>query len=428
MTRIASKDVEFHPHSFADPLGRLFTWNGNLYRGISPEWEPHFRSVLENPVVARLMNQRRIVETEPTDLASDDYGLIVRQRRIPFVSYPHEWPLLMFRDACRLMIDLCIELSAARYTLKDGHPWNVLFDSCNPVFVDVGSIAPHHEPGTWPAYDEFCRFCLFPLLVMNAGQERIARALLPTYEGITRDDVSLLTRDKTSIDKNRLSRLARRLLRQWSGGNVFRELRAEIDQIRAPSSIPLAETASSPAVTGFMLDVLTEGNTQTVLVLRDRALAIMAARTKRQVVALHLDSVGAMQLYEQATAENLTILPLMLDFTIPTPSTGLSSHWLIAASDRLKCDVVLAPGLVEELVFKRHLRFEQICHGLGAFCRRVAVVDFTLAGPGGTRPGWYTVEGLGQSLNKYFHRVRVQATETSNRVVMVCEDSRIAHA
>ena len=423
MTYIASDELEFHPHSFADPLGRVFVWKGGLYRAISPEWEQSLRSVLEHPVVARLMSQGVIVETEPTELVTDDYPLIVRQRQVPFVSYPHEWPVPMFRDACRLIIDLCIELRAAGYTLKDGHPWNVVFDFGRPVFVDVGSIVPLDTAAAWPAYDEFCRFSLFPLLMMAAGKERLARALLPTPDGVTRAELSMLSSRRASAAKW-LWRVARRLLGQSSAADALSRLRAEIDSVRTSPIVPRPTTPPSHDIAAFMLDVLTAVDARSALVLADPALALAAARNKRQIVAFHLDSRDGGQLYERASAENLTILPLALDFTIPTPSTGIGGHWLIAASERLRCEALLGPGLVEDLVFKRHLRFEHIALGIAAFCHRVAVIDFPSAAAREGRPPWYTPEALAQALAKYFSSVRREHLRESSSTLIVCEDSK----
>lgn len=417
----------FHPHSFADPLGRLFSWNGDLYRAIRPHAQPYFEALLANPVVDGLMKQGRIIETERTNLSIEGYPLVVRQRQIPFLSYPHEWPVAMFRDACLLMIELCIELLAGGYTLKDGHPWNVVFDSCKAVFVDVTSVVLLKGQGVWPAYDEFYRFGLAPLLLMAGGQERIARALLPTYEGVTKQDLPLLTNVWRLSSSYAMWQLVSRLLGKKRPDELFQRLRSEISGIGVcPSTRPTVERVD-PDVTTFMDNVLTELKAKSVLVLRSRELALTAARRKQQVVAFHLQPADATQLYAQARTEQLRILPLALDFTIPTPATGLSSHWLIAATDRLICDAALVPlGLVEELVFKRYLTFPQISYGIGEFCRQVAVVEFSHTDEYGPAPSWYTVEGLAAALNKYFAKVAISRLDPSNHALVICEESRFA--
>ena len=42
---------------------------------------------------------------------------------------------------------------------------------------------------SWSAYDEFCRFCLYPLLLMSHGEDRIARLLMWEDNGVLKPDV-----------------------------------------------------------------------------------------------------------------------------------------------------------------------------------------------------------------------------------------------
>ena len=48
----------------------------------------------------------------------------------------------MLRDAALLTLDLNIALLDYDCMLQDAYPWNVLFDSSQPVFVDFTSIVP----------------------------------------------------------------------------------------------------------------------------------------------------------------------------------------------------------------------------------------------------------------------------------------------
>ena len=61
------------------------------------------------------------------------------------------------------------------------------------------------------------------------------------------------------------------------------------------------------------------------------------------VVSLETDQVRAARLYAEARDAALPVLSLMMDFVKPTPSIGFSSHYSIAAHERLKCDLVWAP-------------------------------------------------------------------------------------
>src|SRR6185503_3268210 len=208
----SSEEVTFHPHSFADDAGRLFWLNEQLCRGIYPKQAPFFTRLFREGVIQNLIERELLIETEPTDLVVDGFSMVLKHRSIPFISYPQEWCAAMLKDAALTIINLTIELAERNLILKDAHPWNVLFDACKPVYVDVTSIAPQNGESNWRAYDEFCRFCYYPLILMSHGQERIARTLLPEYEGVTRSDFVTVLRG-SGPSRLILSKLVRRGLK-----------------------------------------------------------------------------------------------------------------------------------------------------------------------------------------------------------------------
>ena len=139
---IPEQQIRFHPHSFADPAGRLFSWRGELYRGIRSESAPVIRCLIDDGIIAGLVERGLLVETYPTGLKLAGYELILQHRTVPFPAYPEEWCPLMLKDAALTQLELLSELAACGFTLKDAHPWNILFDGWKPVYVDLASIVP----------------------------------------------------------------------------------------------------------------------------------------------------------------------------------------------------------------------------------------------------------------------------------------------
>ena len=113
------------------------------------------------------------------------------------------------------------------------------------------------------------------------------------------------------------------------------------------------------------------------------------------------------RVYREARG-NTRILPLVMDFTKPTPSIGFGGHYSMAASERFSCEMVLAYDLVHRLMFERYLNCGQIAEGLAAFTTRWAVVEFTEQVP---------LDDLRKALRQRFNRVDVIA----NTSVIVCE-------
>lgn len=455
MERIPFHEIKFHPHSYGDPAGRLFQWKGQLYRGISSEWTPFFRQLVQEGVIQRLVSRGLLIETELTPFAMDEYEMVLRHRSVPFVSYPEEWCAAMLKEAAVTIVEFLEELAPYGLTLKDAHPWNLLFDSCKPVFVDLTSISSIKENPRWSGYDSFCRFNLYPLMLMSQGQERIARRLLPEYEGVQESDVLLLKRG-ASLPASISSRIASFLRRGFalrqslmrkpvSNLRSYRaflgRMRREVERITLPdseigSSNHKANLASvlSPQKTWTATQrrvhqIITELRPGSVLDLGYNGgwYSYLAAHLGSCVVSFEPDSKEAARLYYCVRDQKLPILPLVMDFKDPTPPRGLSSHWAIAATERFQCDLVLALSVTHNVAFGKLLNFDHFADGLALFAKRSAVLDFV---PPGKQDiphqatgwfSWYNLDNLVNTLGKRFRSVRILSPHSEPCALLLCE-------
>ena len=57
---------------------------------------------------------------------------VLRHERIPFVSYPYEWPFGMLNDAALLQLDLLLAALDEDLMLKDSSPYNVMLRGAQP--------------------------------------------------------------------------------------------------------------------------------------------------------------------------------------------------------------------------------------------------------------------------------------------------------
>ena len=188
---VLADEIAYQPHSFADPTGRVFSWGGGLYRGLRGDATPFFRKLFEQGTVRQLVDRGLLVDSELTDLRLEGYEMVVKHRRVQFPSYPAEWCASMLRDAALSMVDLLLDLDLVGLTLKDGHPWNVVFDGSRPLFVDLGSIAPA-SGSQWQKAGEFRRYCYYPLVLMAYAREPIGRCLLAEDDGAVPSDLALI--------------------------------------------------------------------------------------------------------------------------------------------------------------------------------------------------------------------------------------------
>lgn len=470
--QIPLTEVEFHPLSFGDPNGRLFVWKGQLYRGINQGRASFYKQLFQDDVVRSLVEKGLLVHTELTDLALDEYELVLRHHYVPFVSYPYEWCGTMLKDAALLIVDLEIELAKHGLTLQDAHPWNVLFDGCRPVYVDFGSIVPARGDRVWHAHDEFCRFFVHPLQLMAHGYGRIARWLLHDYDqGVLRSDVAALVRGASSgvengqtirnlvtFAKQRVSPRLRSILKKGytllqsnlskpasrihqSRHDLIQGVRQGVEDIALPfkrtewsdyyegSYPPFAPSDEWTEKHRSVHRVLSDLRPSSVLDIGSNRgwYAQLAAVLGSRVVALDVDESCVTQFYSDAKGRNLPILPLVMDFRNPSPGYGLSNQWLAPATQRLRCDFLLALALLHHLVFKQHLNFEQIIEGLSVFSKRWLLVEFIPREDQYVREwwseeySWYTLENFIAALRRQFHSVEVYPSYPEPRVLVQCE-------
>lgn len=480
---IPPEEVSWHPHSIADSRMRLFHWQGKIYRGISSDRSDFFNDLFQEGFIQKLVERKLLIASDLTDLQLESYELIVRHRSIPFVSYSIEWCPEMIQAAALTLLDFAIELAQRGLSLEDGHLGNILFDGCQPFFVDLGSIRPLDEYVhyfRWSAYDQFCQTCFYPLVLMSQGNERVARLLMLENSGISKSLFLRLNQGaKNSAKLPKLPAIAqlqltlkkllpastKEILKQKLSGRgtnencnfshlsidealkknrylkLLNNLKKDISSIdlkhdsiaKSSINIYLEQTESYTLKQSLINRILTDLKPQSVLDLGCHTgwYAQLAASLGSQVVAVDKDTRFISQLYCEARDRKLSILPVVMDFAQPTPAYGLSNYRYVAALERFQCQMVLALGLVHHLVFEQHPQFEQIVEGLAQLSQRWLVVEFRgLEDPEmiqfqssklQAKYSWYTLDNFTKILSQYFSQIQRVPGESKYCHFLLCE-------
>jgi hypothetical protein len=421
MTAIAPGEIRFHPHSFGDPAGRLFWWRGDLYRGVRASAAP-FVTDLVDRVLPRLVERRFVPATTVTDLALDGFEIVLRHEQVPFTAYPTEWCPEMLRDASRLYLDLVVELAREGLGIKDMNPWNLVFDGPRPLFVDVMSIAPAEECRRSFSEERFRRYYLDPLRLMGQGHSGLARALLPEYGGVDAAVLALLSGRRRGLHLGRLRASFRPPPQDHV--DLARSLRRQIDAVELPvGGVASGDSANTdPAIARVLEDL----RPASVLELRTAAgaTAVLAARTGGRGIAFFDRDEHADRAFAAARAEDVWLLPLVLDFTKPTPAIGFFDHFSIAAVDRLRCELVVAADAVRYAVVDRLLPFEHVAEALAAFSTRYALASLpepsSLPEYALERAPWYGAPAFVEALRSRFADVKPLSAEPSAPALFLC--------
>ena len=165
--------------TFRDPDGYCLSVGERIVRVVHPEAAERVRTLIKSDFVSQLVSEGKMPSTRilageelaelrevwPAGSVIENGALVLEHQRIGFASYPHEWSAEMLYAAGELTLEIQLRALDAGLTLKDATPSNVLFEGSQPVFVDLPSLTS--RPGgiaVWPAYAQFVRTFLLPLL------------------------------------------------------------------------------------------------------------------------------------------------------------------------------------------------------------------------------------------------------------------------
>jgi ribosomal protein L11 methylase PrmA len=152
----------------------VFENDGRIFRTITARALADYTFVRDSGVLRWLVDGGRLVaaeEVDPALLGEGAHGapIVVEHPRIPFVSYPYEWPFPALKAAALFHLDLQIELLAENVMLSDASAYNVQFIGPRPVLIDLLSLRRYREGEYWVGLRQFCEQFLNPLLRRCSG-------------------------------------------------------------------------------------------------------------------------------------------------------------------------------------------------------------------------------------------------------------------
>jgi hypothetical protein len=371
--------------SFRDSGNRVFEADDAVYRGLSAAAAEEWRALAASP----LGGDARIVATEELDDAPEPWSLLLRHERIPFVSYPYEWPFSTLKRAALLQLDLLLDALDAGLILKDATPYNVQWQGPEPVFIDVGSFERYRDGSAWEGYRQFCQLQLYPLMLAAWKGVPFQPWLRGALDGITpaemRRLLSLRDRfrrgatthivlharlerryaDRAGQVKSELKRAgfrkelvvanARKLRRlvdglEWQGASAawgdYAQTRtySEADAARKAAFVEEAARSLGPRLVWD-------------LGCNDGTYAKLCAAAGAHVVAADADHHVVDRL---ARERNERILPLVVDLADPPPSLGWRGAERKHLPARGKPDLTLALALVHHLAITRNVPLAEL--------------------------------------------------------------------
>lgn len=186
---IPSQKIQIKPdeivdldHNAMDTCGRLFMYQGELYRGIYPSASGQVQSLFSSGLISHLTSVGLFPESKITDFESADYPLVIWHERITYPSYANEWCFEMLREAALATLKIREIASTFGYDLVDAHPDNIIFRNGQPVFVDLGSFEKKRASSGWIASERFVQSFYYPLSIWATGNEFLARKIFNDHD------------------------------------------------------------------------------------------------------------------------------------------------------------------------------------------------------------------------------------------------------
>ncbi len=401
-----------------------------VLRALDAASVPDFEAFLETPAahdfVARkqLVSTRRLAESEVAALrespkwqslfAARQPQAVFEHERIPFRSYPYEWPPEMLWQAGCLMLELAAGALEDGFGLKDATPYNVLYRGTEPVFIDVPSFKPRRaDDPVWRPYGQFVRTVLLPLLVNRRWAVRLADVFTTRRDGLEPQEVyrlcglwerlhpqmlSLVSvptwlRSKARADGERLYQprvVANVEKARFIVDSLLKQLQRALEKLKPPAREPSAwsdymathhySESAFATKERFVDAALQELKPTRVLDAGANTghFSVRAARAGAAVVALDRDPACVGALWRQARRQQLNILPLVMDLARPSAALGWRNRECPSFLERATgaFDGVLMLAVLHHLLVAERIPLEEVLRLASELTTSLLLIEF----------------------------------------------------
>ena len=175
--KLTHEDIIFSDASLVDSFGRVFFYQGRIFRAVFEHQEEHATFLVSSELYKELQSKKYIPSTWKSDYQLDGYCMVLEHEYIS-KSQPHHWSFDMYKEAILLLPKINSICNKYGYELKDAHPYNIFFLKNTPIFIDFGSISKRRIENEWVAYKQYLDYCYLQLLIWCTGDMFLTRKLL----------------------------------------------------------------------------------------------------------------------------------------------------------------------------------------------------------------------------------------------------------
>lgn len=397
--------------SFRDPSGYLFWQEKKLYRVVTDKYIDTYETIKQSGLFDSLRAEKKIVEfkeqsVENFSLAAKNASLILEPDILPFISYPYEWSFSQLKDAAMLTLDLHIAGLKNNFLLKDASAFNVQFLNGKPIFIDHLSFGLCEKYAVWPAYGQFCRHFLAPLVLMSKVDPGLnfllkqyidgiplplARKLLPVRKalsfGLFIHFLCHANSQKKYADKGEVLKTAKKLspvqmlnfaysLKETISSLIWQPKGTEWIEYYLETNYSNSAMQNKIELISYFvkkipyIKMLWDFGANTGMM--SRAIQKYA----EHIICFDIDAAAVEENYLQVKKNSETkILPLVMDFTNPSPAIGFASQERDSLSNRGKADLGIALALIHHLSISNNIPFAYLANYFSLLCNYL-IIEF----------------------------------------------------
>lgn len=392
--------------SFRDPDGFIFVRNGVVYRQVNCSYEKSYRKLMESGLYEELTGKKLLiphqeVKTEPAKPAIAFQ--VLKPEPISFISYPYEWSFGQLKQAA--LVTLRIQSIALNYgmSLKDSSAYNIQFHQGSFVLIDTLSFEEYQEGKPWVAYRQFCQHFLAPLALTALKDVRLSRLLQTYLDGIPLDHASRLLPFRSRLKASLLTHihLHARTQKHFEGKKL--STRRKVSRLGLLGIIDHLESGVKSlqwkprnsawgdyySATNYSQQAL-EHKKQVVDDFLERAaprtvwdvgantgvFSQIASQKGIRTVAFDADPAAVEKNYLGCKERGETnLLPLLMDFTNPSPSLGWFNEERLSLLQRGPVDTILALALIHHLALANNVPLASLARFFGSLCEFL-IIEF----------------------------------------------------
>lgn len=455
--------------SFRDPSGYVFMHDRTVYRFVSKKYQKQYdhlmKGLYQQATKSGLLISHQEIADQSLCEPTEDLYKVLQPKQIPFISYPYEWCFGQYKAAA--LTTLRLHRLALNYgmMLKDASAYNIQFLNEKAILIDTLSFELYQEGMIWPAYGQFCRHFLAPLMLSVYTDVRMSQLMRVYIDGVPLDLASKLLHHKGGF--------AVRQHIHWHARAVMNN--ANVDERSAQkkrtfhmskyqhcamidSLIRIVEGLELKGISTEWGDYYEHTNYDNTAATQKEKLVLemletvkpntvwdfgannghytrLATRNGAFAVAFDIDPIAVEKNYNEIVCnKEKAMLPLMLDLTNPSPAIGFANEERLNIAERMKPDCILALAVIHHMAISNNIPLASIAKWfatMSPFCivEFVPKADSQVKRLLTTRDDIFTQyhrEGFEAAFQKYFDLIRADKIVSSERILYLFRSKVIA--